>query len=244
MLKPNTVLRRLPKALDPKQVLFLDGIRHASDIATFSYSRLKQTLTEIALQEQQNATAIQSTSAFLDAWSVVDSIDRLRGLFILFPGARKLDGESDKVSLEGVTRPIRNLRNVADHLAERSDYVLAKNGTALGSLAWCTMLPEGDDPRADVVTCAIVPGTVKSGSRPMVNPAGRSLELPTGLITLSAGEFTADLSETMRQMAEFLRDIENQIESFVDTEAGALETSGSDFTVKAYMKLGDSIERG
>lgn len=34
----------------------------------------------------------------------------------------------------------------------------------------------------------------------MLNPAGREFELPTGLIQLSAGEYTANLSEVLPEM--------------------------------------------
>jgi hypothetical protein len=45
MLSDRSILRRLPSGLNQKQLVFLDGIRHAAEITWLAYLRLEATLT-------------------------------------------------------------------------------------------------------------------------------------------------------------------------------------------------------
>jgi hypothetical protein len=45
MLSDDSILRRIPVAVAPKQALFVDGIRHTVEIMALAYSRLRETLT-------------------------------------------------------------------------------------------------------------------------------------------------------------------------------------------------------
>ena len=90
MISRDSILRRLPPELDRKQALFLDGIRHAGEIAGLAYPRLQATLTTIAVEQLEPERADPLfTSAFLDAWSLVDVIDRFRALWLLLPDLRR-----------------------------------------------------------------------------------------------------------------------------------------------------------
>jgi hypothetical protein len=212
MITRDSILRRLPPNLDRRQALFIDGIRHAAEIATLAYGRLGQTLTQIATHDDQGADADNLyTAAFLDAWSLVGVIDRFRTLCSLLPYATHtpVPPPPGKKSFAELTQPIRDLRNVADHLAVRADYVVARRGAALGTLSWFTALrPDG----LVGVICTIIPGTIQSSSTPIVNPAGREIELPTGLIHLAAGEYKANLSEIIPQMALRIKHTEEFVE--------------------------------
>ena len=71
----------------------------------------------------------------MDAWALVDSVDRFRMLWIMlleFPFSES--GESSQKNFETITQPIRNLRNVTDHLAQRAEYVAAAGNPVLGLL--------------------------------------------------------------------------------------------------------------
>ncbi|QDV12795.1 hypothetical protein CA51_26810 [Rosistilla oblonga] len=81
MLKPNSVFRELPSALDRKQVLFLDGIGKSYEITAFAYQRLKAMLTTIPNGDLESASCRELyVPALLDAWAIVDSIDRFSAL--------------------------------------------------------------------------------------------------------------------------------------------------------------------
>ena len=153
MITSDSILRQLPPGLNRKQAFFFDGIRHAAEIVWFAYSRLQSTLTDLAFERVAPIDyAPVFTSAFLDAWAIVDSIDRLRSLLNLVPVPKAPRSESDPLSFDVVTADLRNLRNVADHLAQRADYVLANKTAALGVLSWVTIL---DSELPKIVSCTI-----------------------------------------------------------------------------------------
>lgn len=231
MISRDSILRRLPARLDPRQALFLDGIRHAGEIAGLAYPRLKATLTEIAVNEHDSTEHLY-TSAFLDAWSLVDVIDRFRALWALLPVTSRQAPPPGIQTFSELAQPIRDLRNVADHLAQRADYVVARKGTALGVLSWFTAT---DITKLEGVVCTIVPGTLRSRSTPALNPAGRSIEVPTGLVHLSAGEHTANLSEILPYMGARIKDLEAGVEQSLSEQEASTQQTGADLLVKMYM---------
>lgn len=233
MISLDSRLRRLPAALDRRQALFLDGIRHAGEIAGLAYPRLQATLTEIALKEHDPAVADRLyTSAFLDAWSLVDVIDRFRALWTLLPVAGRQQPPPGTKTFAELAQPIRDLRNVADHMAQRADYVIARKGSALGVLSWFTAT---DVAKLQGIICTIVPGTLQARSSPVLNPAGREIEVPTGLVQLSAGEHTANLSEILPHMEARIRDLEAGVERSLSDQGTSHEQAGADLLIKIHV---------
>lgn len=216
-----------------KQALFFDGIRHAVEIIDFAYSRLQATLTNIALSNPPEATqANLFTAAFLDAWALVDLIDRFRALWDLMPNVKKGATVPDTKSFKELSQPVRNLRNVADHLAERADYVVAHNGTALGELSWYTALnPQG----TEGLSCIIVPGTIGPGQRHLVNPAGNASTYPTGMIHLAAGEHRACLSDLLPEIENRVRFLEGAIEKSLAEQGLDGHQAGADVLIAIHM---------
>ena len=235
MIARDSVLRRLPTRLDPRQLLFLDGIRHAGDIAGFAYGRLLHTLTQIATADHQGEQADRLyTMAFLDAWAVVDVIDRFRALLLLMPNAVRADPPPGTMSFTELTQPVRELRNVADHLAQRIDYVIARQGTALGTLSWFTALrPDG----IEGVICTIVPGTLRTGATGVINPTGQTIELPTGFVQLSAGEHKANLSAIIPEMMLRVRQIEDSLTEGLRAAGAENEQAGADLLIRMNVSF-------
>ncbi|QQS40351.1 MAG: hypothetical protein IPM63_13415 [Acidobacteriota bacterium] len=240
MIKPDSILRRLPSGLDRKQALFIDGIRHSGEIASFAYERLKRVLTQIASEETpQSERGALFTPAFLDAWAVVDAIDRFRGLYKLFPGAQLKEGDKSDEKARDTLQKIRDVRNVTDHMAQLMDHILSRKSAALGMLSWCTMVSVE---QGRCLSCSIIPGTLGRQSAPTVNPAGRDIELPTGLISLSAGEHSADLSDAMSVMTSRVKDIETQIEKFVNEHKLDENQAGADLFISLLISFDTSSE--
>ena len=235
MISEDSPLRRLPPQLDRKQALFLDGIRHAAELAELAYQRLRTTLTFIAQYEgEARRLRAHYSAAYLDAWAFVDTVDRFRSLWILQPHVSMGAPASGERTFQELSEPIRNLRNVSDHLAQRADYVVARQGTALGVLSWFTIL--STDPLAGVI-CTIAPGTVLSGARPIVNPAGRAIEYPTGAIELTAGEHTASLSEIYPEMKRRISALETSLSEGLKRQQ-IFEAAGADLLVKLSISFG------
>jgi hypothetical protein len=81
IIAQNSILCRLPRGLDSKQNLFLDGIHHLTEIIHLAYSRLPLMPTEMALTAiHKDELPRWSASAFLDMWATVDAINRLIAL--------------------------------------------------------------------------------------------------------------------------------------------------------------------
>lgn len=237
MIAHDSVLRNLPPGLDRKQALFFDGLRHAAEIAEFSYRRLQVTLTTIAMQEHRaDERAPLFTSAFVDAWAVVDSIDRFRALWQLLPTPGHLSQRESPVgSFLHFSQPIRDLRNVADHLAQRADYVVAKNGSALGILSWVT-IPDANTPKA--LSCAIIPGTVLNGHRARVPiPTGKIIELPSDMIELKAGEHTVNLSEQLPRAQEVVARIEASLDKEFRAKGVREQNPNTDILVLGEIQM-------
>lgn len=233
MISGESSLLRLPANLDRKQALFLDGLRHAADIATLAYERLRQTLTKIAREKiEPGLLRPLQTEAFVDAWALVDSIDRFRQLDLLFPQALPRDQRPELLTFLESTEPIRALRNVADHLAQRADQVVACEGTALGLIRWYTVLTSHEG-----LSCTLVPGRMQDGEFALVNPLGKSIHPPTCLIELTAGEHTASLSDAIGLLRNRVAQIEQAIaeshrRQLIDLTQDA---AGADRVIKVHI---------
>ena len=228
MISRDSVLRHLPGELNRKQALYIDGIRHAAEIVGFAHERLQRTLTTLALEDCEGTIADNlNTSAFLDAWAIVDAVDRFRTLWQLIPHTEAPLGRR---SFAEIATPIRKLRNVADHLAQRVDYVVAHNGSALGVLSWLTVLSE--EP-LEVLSCNIVPGTLQSTTTRVIKPMGKTIETPSDHITLAAGEYEACLSEVLPEIESRIRELERSISN----ELTALGLDGTHAGADLILKV-------
>lgn len=211
MLSENSILRRIPSTLDPKQILFIDGIRHAVEMIDLAYSRLRENLTYLALSQITPDQLRQtSTHVFLDAWAIVDAIDRFRMLYSQMPGMTPVQSEPKIKSLAEITKPFRELRNVADHLSQRADFVVSKNGSALGVLTWITGFEI--NPLA-IWLCTLRPGTIKAAPEFHQDSILTTIDWPTDQITLSAGGFEGNFSAVLQHIELRIKHFENQLEN-------------------------------
>lgn len=215
LLGRDSVLRRIPVNVDPKQALFLDGIRHAVEIMDIAYSRLRDALTQLAQSPPApNVLPDLSASVFLDAWSFVDAIDRFRILYSQMPGMKKRAAKRNIPPLDEATRDFRDLRNVADHLAQRADFVISRNGAALGELAWLTGAQL--EPKVIAWHCMLRPGTLRSTSPTRTTTIVSTLDWPTDAIRLSAAGYEGNLSAVRKHIAVRVRLLEGELKRIFD----------------------------
>ena len=235
MLTKDTVLRSLPAGLEPKQVLFIDGIRHSIDIMTLAYERLRETLTHAASSEP-NSIDIPSvvTHAFLDAWAMVDAIDRFRTLYQQMPGISFGSPTPGIETLKAVTEPFRNLRNVADHLSARADFVVSRGGAALGTLTWLTVSEVGP---VKAWFCTLRPGTIQTEPAPSWQPILVRQDLPTDQICLSAGGYEANLSSIRPHIEIRVRHFESELTEAIKKLGVADRPVASDLLMKQRYEL-------
>lgn len=234
MIGPNSILRRLPPQLDRKQMLFFDGIRHAVEIIQFAHLRLRQTLTDLAINYQNKPLANDSfTIAFLDAWAIVDAIDRFRAFWELMPNVKRKAGQLPGDTFSILSQPIRDLRNVADHLAQRAEYVIAQKGTALGVLSWYTAL---NIQGTEGISCILLPGTYAPIEREFVNPAEKTSTYPTGLINLAAGGYREGLADLFPEIEKRIRFLESTLEEGIVNQGLSGQQAGADVMFSMHLR--------
>jgi len=211
LLGRTSSLREIPVNIEPKTAVFLDGIRHAIEVMDIGFGRLRIGLTKAAL-DPPNSTDLPLVCAgiFLDAWAVVDAIDRFRQLYTQFPGMTRSKPSDDVPPLDQVLQVFRDLRNVTDHLAQRADVIVAKGGgAAFGELTWLTGFEIS--PRITAWHCVLRPGTLRSEPTPSLPPTETTLDWPTDCICLKAGGYLGNLSQVRFHIAGRIRHLESQI---------------------------------
>lgn len=239
LLGRDSVLRQIPVNLPPKQALFLDGIRHAVEIMDVAYCRLSDSLTHFALHPPVSEEfADRSAHAFLDAWSFVDAVDRFRMLYTQMPGIKFGAVKVGIPSLREVTEDFRNLRNVADHLAQRADLVVSQNGAALGELTWLTGVQF--EPEVIAWHCTLRPGTLRSAASAQISSVVGTLDWPTNSICLSAGGYEGNLSAVRKHVAVRIRHLETQLQRVFQQPTQAQVPAINDLFVRRPVKLAGS----
>lgn len=233
MLGKESPLRRLPAALDRKQALYFDGMRHAIEIADLAYLRLAATLNWLAREEAlQHDDAM--TSAFADSWTFVDAEHRFYSLYRRVPGFEDLCGPPtrDAAAVKALFAVVTLMRNVADHIETRVDYVLAKRMPALGALTWFTVDADMNGGRS----CALSPGSITGkNTLKAVNPVGRDATFVhhTGLIHLAAGEYRVCLSDVHDKLESVVR----HLELVIGEQATGMDHSASDLLVVMTVRF-------
>jgi hypothetical protein len=136
MLIPmDSPLRKPPSSFSRQQVLFLDGIRYSAEMIRIAYERLWTQLNAITVPPPDNSdiTTDDIARAMLDAWSIVDSANRLRDLVREFPGLPNTPWEH--VFLAN-TVEVDALRNAVQHPETEIRRSLAEAGQLWGFLSW------------------------------------------------------------------------------------------------------------
>lgn len=203
MISQESPFKNIPQNLDRKQAFFIDGIRHAAEICDLSYKRLTAGLRDIALKPQGSPPESSYAPFFLDAWAFVDAADRLRCLWASQPNADSLSGDFSPEVLRQELGPIRKVRNIADHIAQRADHVVSLNAAALGILAWVTLTSET---LIAAKTCIIRPGYANgSFSAHFAIPQGmHNLINSCTEVRVHAGDETADLTKTYSKIVQVI----------------------------------------
>lgn len=159
MLSEHSPFLNIPVALDSKQALFLDGLRHAIQISDLAYKRLCIALKDQADAQSKDRAYDSFVPIFLDAWAFIDAVDRFRSLWEAQPNAKSINGEFSAAAVRLKLQGIRDLRNISDHIAQKIDQIVSMNSSVLGSIRWLSLTSESP---LRIRTCFIRPGIVRS----------------------------------------------------------------------------------
>jgi hypothetical protein len=202
-----------PEYLPRRQVLYLDAIEESFGMASLAYGRLQESLvTWISLRDAARASSPERSdelsrtraTILLDAWSLVDILNRLRVMVGSMPGL-KTSSSGIRSFLRSVAS-IEDLRNGIQHLSGQVNVIAETGHPVWGTLSWAVPPVEPGDPPSVFV---FVPGTsARVKGIPIVNPLGRWCEQPVGLIELTAAGVTVSLSEMVAAVARFSQRLE------------------------------------
>lgn len=185
-------------------------------MAKMCYLRLRQTIEQYsALNNKGDTSEDFQNLIILDAWSIIDIINRLRILTSQMPGLKK--GEF-VTSFQKATKDIEIHRNFVQHLNNEIPKVENTGHSIWGSLSWIYVTPEMNmQKRVNVIT--IIPGRLaKSKGHPIVNPAGKEIYGPVDHISLSASDTTINLSEMFRVTKKFGERFQSSLEEATEKQ--------------------------
>lgn len=74
----DSALTRLPQSMPAAEVLQLDAMRYAAEMVELSFTRLRESLTAISGEDDEQKHRRISIQVLTDAWAIIDSTDRLR----------------------------------------------------------------------------------------------------------------------------------------------------------------------
>jgi hypothetical protein len=201
-------------------------------MADLAHRRLQQTLLDLANHSDDSGPVhLYFVAAVQDAWSIIDSVHRLRGLLRQAPGIKH---KSPGLRLFGQrTAEIEPLRNSVQHLNSQINSIISQNIPVWGVLSWFTM---NDPNMRSGLCCSLIAGTTfESKGHLVINPLGKNLSLPVDLITLSASGHTICLSDVMRDVERITRNIEQQLEK----QFTNFSQAGSDILICLAMAFGN-----
>jgi hypothetical protein len=194
IISSDSPLRRIPNGLNHRQRLFVDGIRYSIEMSDVAYTRLCVAVAAIT-PDGALPSGVGFAHVFLDAWSIVDSIHRLRQLV---GGMPRFSNSPAKELFTRGTAGVEDLRHAVQHLLGEFTKDANDDDLPWGSLRWVAGPYEGT-----LKLRLMIAGTATSTSRDFVNPAGRAFQPPVDHVVLDAHGHSLDLSATMRSVVTF-----------------------------------------
>lgn len=222
IIKEESPLRRLSSQINRDRVFFLDGIRHCIEIIDLLYGRLEITLTEItnSFILKTKKTHYNFVSAFQDAWSLIDSVYRLRGLLRHCPGIKQKASGIFLFYKETII--VDKFRNIFQHLNTEMNRLINEDLPVFGVITWICMYEH-----KSAYSCGLIAGTlIQRTEHHIINPAGKAISPPIDYITLTAGGYTINLSLIFLTISKLTRFLEDNLKN----EFGDLSPEGADLS--------------
>lgn len=160
-----------------KKALFHDGVYYSVKMTFKTYNDLVERLHELAKFQFQDPTSFAECS-ITDAWSIIDSLYRLRKLL---EGTPDLKQKSPQLQLfYRQTKTLKNLRDSFQHLDEYLHKYVPYKIPAWGRLSW--IYPVGQN---RYKACMIAPGDIQPDWKLMPSHMGKKMRSSVDFITLT-----------------------------------------------------------
>lgn len=232
LIPEDSPLRRPPSTFSRRQVLVLDGIRYAAEMAHIAYDRLYAHLQSVAASRTE--PRVRDTAiAMLDAWSIVDSAHRLRDLVDSMPG---LANSTWKRLLRERTDDIAALRNCVQHQLDEINALCSLGGQLWGYLSWA----EVRDGQYTGKWLMMTSGSDYVGDQWLfIGPAVLPFDVPIGHIRLNAFGRQVYLGRTVTALLSAVSELTTEIRkgALRPRDTPALERRGADVIFEGYVEV-------
>ncbi len=216
-ISKESPLRRLPSALNIRQTLFLDAIRYSAEMSFIAYSRLQEALLSLPYRDiiKNSTLEIQSESIMLNAWSIIDSVYRLRILLEQFPHLKQKS--SGLILFYQSTSRVENLRHSIQHINREIDSLVKNKIPVLGTLSWVY----STEPDKKMYLCNLQPGTIFSRTVPF-GRVPKKVQIPLDNICINHQEKVC-LNEVISQTGKLITMLEKNLATQIEhlPQAGA-----------------------
>lgn len=229
MIREESPLRRLPLALPPSQLVFVDGLRLSLESAALAYHRLHEGLLAITVASTKGAHEHNTLiAAGVDAWCVVDSLRRFRRLLQHTPGVKQNAPGCQQFYRS--TGALETLRDSAQHLEDRASQALEAELPFWGTIAWTAVV---DADQNLVAQMMIVLGALRTGLHPLPKTLGRPIRGEVDHVVLRAFEEEANLSDALRLADHVGAELERRL---AEEMGDATDRFSSDLVVRVDLK--------
>lgn len=181
-----------------KKALFHDGIYYSVEITRRTYHDLVERLHTLGQFQFVDPTSL-ALHAIADAWSVVDSLYRVRKLLEDMPGLKQ---NSPQLQLfYRKTRCLKSLRDSIQHLDEYIGKYVPYRTPALGRLSWVCPIHQNR-----YKACMIAPGDVQPDWKLMPSHMGKKMRSPVDFVTLTGNDSVCltDMIDTLELLIPWL----------------------------------------
>jgi hypothetical protein len=181
MIPYDSPLRNPPDSMLPIQKVVVDGLRYAVDMIESAVSRLHSHLLKISLSSDDKPLPQESwTECFSSVWSIVDNLWRFDLLIRGMPGLKQTAGVRAHLQM---LHTVEDFRHGFQHLDDKVKLCTEQQLPLWGTLGW-TFFP--GETGNSVRVFLMIPGALRPGEPPTINPAGKQIARGVDLVTLTA----------------------------------------------------------
>lgn len=221
--------------MNSRQCAYFDGIRVAIEMIDVAYNRLAKSLLAISSRRPNASTKVHMAGPFLDAWSMVDSMYRLRLLIRQLPGVKKRSFPEAEVFIRE-TGSYESFRHAIQHLDQELKNMPTTGFPVWGTITWVTFTTSNF---SDVRVYSITPGQLQTRTDPFDNPAGAMLNPPIDRIRLFHRKIDILLTDGIGRICDIVPNLEDMI---AKNFTGMGEHRGSDVLVRLDIGFRDPAD--
>ena len=229
MISADAPLLRIPVQMETVQAGFLDAIRLSAEIGGLAYARLSHCLEIVGLRNEGLLPIPGEVAGlFLDAWSVVDAVHRIRELLLQMRGVKRSMPAWQLFIRE--TEDVNSLRNTVQHLSNEIAEMTRNGWSTWGRLGWLQLM------NSEMTRCrsfCLSPGKVITHTQPALNPCGKQFYGRVDHVHLYSKGDCLDLSLAVRRTSAMIELIERNL----STKFPNPEHSGSDTLVFLEVEM-------